>query len=247
MRRAALATLLALACSELTGEFSDVVAIELLSPRSVALEEGDTVDLDARALDIDGNVIEDAPVVWELLTPVTDSTPAGITLDAATGVVVGTGPGTFRVRARVETLPTEPVTIQVRAAADSLTADVDTALVVDSTAATSGPLRVLVLDLTTAPPDTLALGGQTVIWRLVAPALDSAAPSVVLTLAAGAGPGADPFLATATTGTAGTAAVFAQRQGAGQPDSVIVEATALRAVGTPVPGSPVRFVVHFVN
>lgn len=246
MRRAALATLLVLACSELTGDFSDIVAIELLSPRAVTLEEGDSVLLEARALDIDGNVLEEAPVVWETLTPVTDSMPAGIALDSATGLVVATRPGTFAVRARVEELPTEPVTVQVTPAADSLAADVDTALTVDTTATASGPLRVRVLDLTTAD-STLRLGGQPVTWQIVAPALDSAAPTVVLTLTAAADPGEDPFRAGATTGPDGTAAVFARRQGAGQPDSVIVEATASRAVGTPVPGSPVRFVVHFAN
>ena len=42
---------MALACNELTGDFSDVIALEYTGPPAPRIEEGDTVRLTARVLD----------------------------------------------------------------------------------------------------------------------------------------------------------------------------------------------------
>lgn len=242
MKRPALAALLALACTELTGDFGEVVAIEILSPRTVVLEERDTVRLEARALDAQGNVLDDAPLVWEILAADTDTAPVGIVLDTLTGHVAATAPGSWPVRARVETLPTDPITVRVTAAPDSVAAAVDTTVTVAADQTRSAALQVIVLDLTTVPDTTMPLGGKDVTYRLVHPVFDGA-PPVALTL--NGEPGPDPLTAVATTATDGRAAAFARRQTGTTPDSVVIWAAARTAVGDTVPGSPVRFVVHF--
>lgn len=239
MKRLALATLLALACTELTGDFGDVVAIEVLTSSPVTVEEQDTVVLEARALDLQGNPIADAPIAWEVLRR--DTLPVGIALDTASGRVVAMSPGTWDVRARVEALPANPVTIRVTPAPDSIAATGDTAVTVAAGAVQSSILQVTLLDLTTTPGTAATLGGKLVTFRLTFPVFAPGARTVTL---ANGTVGEDSLTAAVTTSTQG-AGVFVRRSGSPQPDSVIVEAAAMTAVGGTVAGTPIRFVVHF--
>jgi hypothetical protein len=50
---------------------------------------------------------------------------------------------------------------------------------------------------------------------------------------------------TVTTGASGVAFVKVRLLGSPVPDSIVVKATARRAVGDTVPGSPATFVVRF--
>lgn len=240
MRRAALAVLCVAACTELTGDFGDVVAIELLSPPSVTLEEQEEVVLEARALDLQGNPIDGVSIGWELIRR--DTAAVGIALDSATGRVTALAPGQWDVRARVEELPTGPVTIRVSPAPDSIGVVGDSAVTVPPTSTQSPGLQVTLFDLTTTPGMPASLTGKPVTYRVTFPIFLPGDGSVVLVN----GTVAEDSLS-AVVNTSGQAASMLVRRKTGtmQPDSIIVEALALTAVGDTVPGSPVRFVVHF--
>ncbi|MEO5824693.1 MAG: hypothetical protein ABIR59_02300 [Gemmatimonadales bacterium] len=100
--------LLALAgCSSLPGDADGVVALELSTPVSITLRQGESFALRARAFDRDGNVV-DAPIRWRTA----DST---IAVDSVGGVVTALqGTGSATVQAAVGTLrgPAVLVTLQ---------------------------------------------------------------------------------------------------------------------------------------
>lgn len=229
----------------ITADFDRVVAIDILGDLARTLEEGDTLTLEARAISAAGEVVLDAPVVWEVV----DTGTVGFILDGASGLVTGIGPGSGRTQARYETLVAGPVTVTVRAAADSVAAVGDTAVVVDTAAAVSPALTVQVLDLTTEPGSALALAGSAVHFRTVDPPPGTApADGFYLTLPTQTDPGADPHAVEAVTGTTGEASIVVRRQsGVTQPDSAVIHAVVVTAVGDTVAGSPVRFHVRFLN
>lgn len=214
------------------------MAIELLSPRSVALEEQDTLLLEARVLDVDGNPI-DVAITWEVLPR--DTVPVGVELDPGSGRVVAVTPGEWDVRARVEALPTDPVTIVVTPAPDSIVVVGDTAVTVPPAATASSSLQVELLDVTTTPATPTSLNAKPVTFRVTFPVFVPGTRSVALQ----GGTVAEDSLSAVVITTVQGAGIMVRRSGASQPDSVIVEAEAETAVGGGVAGSPVRFVVHF--
>jgi hypothetical protein len=233
------------ACSAITADFGRVIAIDILGPLKRTLEEGDTLTLQAQAVSAAGDVVTDAAVVWESI----DTGSVGFDLDPASGLVTGTGPDSGRVQARYEGLRAGPVWIKVLPAPDSVAAAGDTVLVIDSTAVVSPSLTVLVLDLTTQPGEALALAGSAVHFLTVEPAPGTAlADGFFLTAPGQTEPGSDPHQYVATTDSNGEAGVVLRRNsGVAQPDSAVVHAVVLTALGDTVAGSPVRFHVRFLN
>ncbi len=236
----ALVSLGAAGCQGYSTDASTPVAIVIVSPRTPPgnLEEFDTLRLGVQVLDRAGDTVTGAAVRLIAL----DTT---ILVDSATLSVTGRVPGTGRVIALAENLQSAPFVVTVLRAPDSLAtvgATVDTVLATDSVLRT--PLSAELLDLRTdTVPQGLNWGsiGDTVRFAIMYPVFDSLKVATV-TL------GNDSLSAAVVTSTSarGTATVIVRRQGPPpQPDSVVVQATARRAVGTVVPGSPVTFVVHF--
>ncbi|MBE0594279.1 MAG: hypothetical protein IH616_17970 [Gemmatimonadales bacterium] len=229
----------------ITADFDRVVAIDVLGSLNRTLEEGDTLTLQARAISAAGEVVPDAPVVWEVI----DTGTVGFVLDGPSGFVTGVEPGSGRAQARYEDLRAGPVTLTIHAAPDSMAAAGDTALVVDTTATASPPLAVLVFDLTTEPGMDLALAGSAVHFLTVDPAPGTPpADGFFLALPTQTAPGEDPHALAATTGSTGEASIVVRRQsGVTQPDSAVIHAVVVTATGDTVAGSPVRFHVRFLN
>ena len=83
--------------------------MEILGPLLRTVEEGDTLQLEARALDANGDVVPDAVILWAVV----DTAVVGFTIGETTGLVETTAPDTGRVAAIADELPSEPVLIQV--------------------------------------------------------------------------------------------------------------------------------------
>ncbi|MGH8698105.1 MAG: hypothetical protein ACREVS_16600 [Burkholderiales bacterium] len=203
-----------------------MIALEVVLPDSGLLELGDTMLPRARALNGRGDSV-DAAIFWASL-----DTATVVVLDSATGATFGKQTPSGRIQARVGNLRSSPVTITVQPPLDSVAAD---GVVRDTMA------------LTGVPPDSLSdslrvrvfatpASGPNLVYRLVT------YEAVVYPTAAG-GVTFVPrdTLRTATTGVTATQLRFT---GGIAPDSVLVTARVLRADGSPVPGSPVSFVVE---
>lgn len=202
-----------------------MVAIEVSLPDSV-VEEADTIVPRARALNGYGDSVA-ATIVWGSL----DTTLT--VLDTLTGATLGAFPGTGRLQARVGTLRSQNLTLTIRAQADTifaLTALRDT-VAVGTPDSLSDSITVRLQDLTTSATPVNLVGRQ-VVFRIVYPS-----GAAAFTLVPGD---------TAVTGSAGEAVVQVRLLSRTLPDSAVVEATAVRAIGAPVPGSPVTFVVEFL-
>lgn len=218
-----------------------MIAIEIIAPDS--LEELDTLKPRARALDGHFDSVA-ATFDWSTL-----DTAILTVLDSTTGRTVvnhpSTTPGTLF--ARTGSTFSNPLQIRTLAAADTLsptptTRVADTVhLSVDSL---SDSLAVLIADTIESASGgdslTVPLAGRPVAYAITYPA---SAGSVTLVTSDTA-----RTLVTADTvasGTAGVASVKVRLIAGPVPDSVLVTASAHRAVGTAVPGSPVTFVVRF--
>lgn len=232
------------ACEELTGDLSRIIAIEIAGTLQKRVEEGDTLHLAARALDGRGDEVPDATITWATLD--VDSGQVGFTLDPTTGEVAGIQPGSGRVQARVETLRSEPITVRVTPAPDSAAAAGNQRLTVPPGDDRSDGLDVIVFDLTTETGQQLPLADTPVRYQVVDAAPGSGAVDGIELVDGDSVPGGDPHRVTVTTGANGIASVVA-RLVAGEPvpDSVTVDATALTARGVSVNGSPLRYVVVF--
>lgn len=234
--------LAAAACTEFTGDFSDIIALEYTGPTSPSVEEGDTVRLTARALDIRGDTLPDAEIVWRVIE--LDTVDVGFVLDSVTGLIAGVHPGgPWRVQGSAEGLQIDPpISVRVTAAPDSA-ARADTGAVVMSVAQNqTSSLTVAVFDLTTTPDQPGPAGGARVRYQLVDPEPGSAqANGIAIVVTAEVGD--DPHAAETESNSAGQAAAFVRRVGTSQPDSVLIDAVVFTARGDTVPGSPIRFLV----
>lgn len=215
-----------LTCKTIGVDLDAVVAIEVSLPDSGIVEEADTIVPRARALNGHGDSVT-ATIVWGTL----DATLS--VLDTLTGATLGVYPGTGRLQARVGALRSQLLTVTIRAQADTVFAvgDRRDTVVVGTPDSLSDSLTVRLQDLTTgATPANLV--GRRVVFRLVYP---SGAGAFTLV------PGD-----TVVTGSTGEAVVQVRLVNRVLPDSAVVEASAVRATGAPVPGSPVTFVVEFL-
>jgi len=213
-----------------TADASAPVAIEFVVPQGTAtVEEYDTLVIGVEVLDQSGDTVPNAPIHLVSLTPDTVGVDSALHYGLL-GLMAGPG----RVMAVSGDLQSDPLSVSVTAAADSLAAAGATVDTVADSASVSAPLAVALLDFHTSPPDTVSLQGRPVTFAITAPAFDSLGAATV-TL------GNDSLVATVLT----PGSVVVRRQGASQPDSVVVTASATRANGAVVHGSPVRFVVYF--
>jgi hypothetical protein len=233
------------ACTDLIGDFNRIVAIQVVGTLTPQVEEGDTLRLQARALQADGDVVPDASILWVIID--VDSGQIGFTLDSLTGLVTAVTKSSGRVQARVEELATPPITLTVSAAPDSLAATGDQRVTFDTTTAEVSPgLVTVVLDLTTSPGEELPLAEKPVDYALVEPAPGSELSQGIFLTMSDTVPGSDPHRVTIQTGSNGQAsAVLRRLPDFALPDSAVVHATAMTATAAPVAGSPIRFVVLF--
>ena len=168
-------------------------------------------------------------------------------MDSTTGRTVVNHPSTTpgRLLARTGSTFSNPLLVRTLAAADTVYATlrvVDTVhLSVDSL---SDSLAVLLADTikSASGGDSLRvpLAGRPLAYAITYPA---SAGSVTLVTSDTAR--THVIADTVASGTAGVASVKVRLIAGPVPDSVLVTASAHRAVGTAVPGSPVTFVVRF--
>lgn len=223
-------------------DLNRVIAIEVTAPDS--LEELDTLVPHARALD--GHLV---PVSGATFTWSTLDTVALTVLDSTTGrtVVNHTG-NTGRLLARTGSMFSNPVVIRALAAADTVY-PTPAARVADtvhlSVDSLSDSLAVLIADTleSASGGDSISvpLAGRPVTYAITFPT----APGPVTLVTSDT---ARTLVASDTVASGGTgiASVKLRLIAGPAPDSVLVTASARRAVGTPVPGSPVTFVVRFL-
>ena len=230
----------ALACNKFgPGDLSRVIALEVTAPDS--LEEYDSLTPHARVLDGHGDSVA-ATILWATA----DTAPILTVLDSLTGRTVANRMGqTGRLLARSDGLISNPASIRTLAAADTLFAmgaTVDTVpLPADSV---SDSLKVEVADTIKSASGgdslTVPLAGRPVVYSITYPV--SPAP---VTLVTNDTTHSLVTTDTVTTGASGIAFVKVRLLGSPVPDSIVVKATARRAVGDTVPGSPATFVVRF--
>jgi hypothetical protein len=226
----------AVACGNL-GDLGAVLALDVAAPDS--LEEYDTLRPRARALDGHGDSVR-ATILWSTL-----DTAVLSLLDSTTGKTivrsVGATPG--RLLARTGGVISNVISIQPRAAADTLFAPGVTALTPRRADSLSDSLKVELADTVAATGGalTVPLPGRPITYTIVYPA--TAGP---VTLVARDTSHSLVTAASIATGISGIAFVKVRLLGPAAPDSVVVTAGARRAVGTIVRGSPVRFTVRFV-
>ena len=221
-----LSLLAATACSGLDEGERGVVAIEVQIPQLTTLEVGEQVQLVARALDADGQVV-DAAIAWR-------SSSGAVTVDG-TGIASAAEPGTAEVQATVGSLASDRVPFTVLAAADTIAIVGDSVFTIPIGAdpPVTAPLTVRLESFTSPEP----LSGRPVIFEITSPVPGT--PPVVQLV----GGVQSDTVSTTAEGTAGVAveAVVGQTP----PDTAIVEVRAERIRGAPVPGSGQRFIVVF--
>jgi hypothetical protein len=219
-----LALLLVLGCSSLTEGAGGVVGLQINQPDFAEIEIGETLALSAQALDKDGNPVA-AAVTWRAPDPT-------LTVDPATGVITGVSEGTGRVQAFAGNLASGLVQFSVIARADTLILT-DSVFTVAPGGAASPPLVAQLQSFNPAK----ALPDRPIVYAITDP------PEVVPHLVELPGGVLTDTLPTGTDGA--VSSVTLNRAALAQPDTAIVEVSAFRTRGAPVPGSGQRFIVIF--
>jgi hypothetical protein len=231
--------MLGTSCTSLTGgDASAPVSIEFVTSHAPpdTVEEFDTVVVSVRVRNRAGDTIPNAPRQLISLAPDT------VGIDTVLLGLIGLRPGAARVLAVSGKLRSDPLPVVVVRAPDSLALVGPSPDTVPAADSASDSLRVRLLDLRTDTTQALGLVGHRVTFTIVLPVFASASAATAVL-------GNDSLSASVPTVTgtlSGVASVIVKRRGPPpQPDSVVVQASATRAVGTAVHGSPVRFVVFF--
>lgn len=217
---------LVLGCGNLTEGEGGVVALELRLPSPAVVEQGDTLQLQARALDADGDSVA-ADIVW--ITP--DST---ISLDSTGLLTTDTTAGTGRVQARAGTLRSNLETFTIRRRSDTITV-APAPITVPPTDSASAELEAFLRSVT---PDTVGISGGSLVYQVV----DSVTFDDVVHFAGGG------MSLRATTGADGSPTIpvtLRRDPGATFPVTVTVQVSATRPSGTAVPGSGQTFSITF--
>ena len=227
----------AAACGKLAVDPSQVIAISTAARDS--LEEYDTLIPQGAALNSLGDTVP-VTILWASLDSVLT-----VLNDTSGKTVVGHPQLTGRLQAHVGNLYSNPISIRTLAAADTLRAagaTVDTVTL--SADSLSDSLAVEVADTieSASGGDSLvALAGRPVVYTIAYPG----APGPVTLVTSDTAHALVTTDTVATATTSGIAHVKVRLIAGPLPDSVVVTASARRAVGTAVPGSPVTFVVRF--
>lgn len=225
-------------CQGYSTDFTAPVAIEIITTQTppFLVEEFDTIRVGVVVLDRAGDSVTGRKVQLLALNPDT------LAIDSAIFGLVGVTPGIGRVVAVSGNLQSAPLYETVVRAPDSLAAVDSLAATVAATDSASAPLTVQLLDLRSDSGQAIGIAwGDTIHFAIVYPpyANPVAAPVTLnndsLTAA----------VVTSAVAPLGAASVFVRRNGTPQPDSVVVQASAKRASGAAVRGSPIQFVVHF--
>lgn len=224
-----LGLLLLAGCSKLTAPKGEAVALELRLPVPAAVEPGDTLRLQARALDAQGDSI-DVPIYWR----VADTT---LILVDSTGLVTTTlSTGSGRVQARsgklLSTLTSGQLAIHPRS--DTL---VLLGPLVDTIQA--GDTSSAILD---AAVQSFAPAGGVADQRILYEVVDTALAQGKVRFSGG---GLQLRVATSTTGQATPSVRLFTVAGQTPPASLTVRISATRPSGTPVPGSGQIFTLLF--
>lgn len=237
------------ACTEITGDPSVPVAIELVPSQLPFIVAGDSLrdtlgvvrPLEARALNSENEVIPGAPISFVVI-----DTGTTVEIDDATGFITGVDTGSVRVIASVGELQSLPITIVVTLRPDTI---VPLSAVLDSIQFLIGresqiDLRVRVLHDTTpgVAEGTVPVRSYVVHFRIVDPPGLPVNDSTIVQLV-NDNRRASTTDTTDASGEAKRTVRLSPAVRTTPPDSIIVEATATRPDQSPVPGSPIRFVV----
>ena len=98
------------ACAIISPDFDRIVALQV-DPGAFTLTIGDTLLLEAQAVNAAGDIVVDADIFWAIID--VDSGQLGFTLDTTTGTVLAIAAGAGRVQARVADIRSDPITITV--------------------------------------------------------------------------------------------------------------------------------------
>ncbi len=98
------------ACAIISPDLDRIVALQT-EPDPLTITIGDTLLLEAQAVNAAGDIVVDADIFWTVID--VDSGQLGFTLDTTTGTVVAIAAGSGRVQARVADIRSDPITITV--------------------------------------------------------------------------------------------------------------------------------------
>ena len=216
---------LVLSCSDLTEGAGGVVELEITTPALSSVEVGEALQLIARALDKDGNLVG-VPITWRSSDP-------SLSVDD-TGLVTGVAPGAADVQAFAGTLGSGRIPLTVIARADTVMIVGDSVVTVAPEALASVPLVVQVSSFSQVDP----LSIRPVVYTVTSP--PDVPPQTV------AFPGG-VLVDTIFTGTTGQTPglPLGRVAGVAAPDTAIVVIRSYRASGADVPGSGQRFIILF--
>jgi hypothetical protein len=245
------AAVLGVSCTDIVTDPDVPVAIELLPAQLPFIVAGDSLrdtlgvatPLIVRVLNSDNDEIAGATVEFVVL----DTTQL-VTIDEQTGLISGIDTGSVRVVATAGDLQSAPVTLVVTLRPDTLAAlsperDSMTFLIGRESRL---ELRARVGHDTTpggAQDATVPVRSYLVRFLIVSPPGLPTDDSTIVQLV-NDNNRASSLDTTDATGEAKRAVRLGPAVRSSPPDSIIVEATALRPDRTPVPGSPLRFIVR---
>jgi hypothetical protein len=234
----ALAAVLGAHCTSISGDANAPLAIEFVFPRFVGrftVEEFDTVPISVRVLNRSGDSIPGATA------HVVSFSPETLFVDTLPLQLIGRTPGVARLLATSGSLQALDTVTVVRAPDSlALAAGAADTLDVKTTDTVSAPMQVSLLDLRTDSAQALAMSGYRVVFTIVQPLFANPVAATVVF-----GNDTVPSVVDTVTTSNGVGSAILRRRGGPQPDSVIVQASAKRANGAVVHGSPVQFVVRF--
>ena len=227
-----MAGLLLAGCSDLGTTSGGVVALEVVRPEVTQLEIGDSLRMEGRALDAQGEVLPEADLWWS-------SPDTTVRVDSAGGWVVPILPGlSGRVIARSGSLVSPPTTFTFIARTDTLVRAYPADTTLPAGVTTSGALAVRLESFDPAGP----VSGRPLVLEVVEPTFaDPGLRTVELSTGT--------LLDTLSTGSdGGPAPPVELRAVPGQtpPESAVVEFRSARHRGTEaVPGSGQRTIIRF--
>jgi Bacterial Ig-like domain (group 2) len=219
---------LALGCSDLTEGSGGVVELEVGVPAISTTEVGGTIQLTARPLDKDGNLVN---------TPVTWITTGGAVISVDnTGTVLGMEPGAAEAQAFAGSLSSSRIPITVITRADTVMLVGDSVVTIPAGVSTSAPVSVQVRSV----PQDAPLTNRPVVFTLTYPPTVGHIPVQL--------PGG-VLVDTVSTGTEAVPAAsitVSRVAGVESPDTAFLLVRSYRPNGVDdVPGTGQRFIVLF--